>query len=118
MLSLRQNIKKKKKTEYCVFIPDNSVGVSQLLSHMHKQIEALNDPLLRLESILGKWFGSKTMAEILDRLLCLYVCSCVSISVIDDGITKNYFIKEPYLIDLKEIKHLHNTQKHKIIWPE
>lgn len=62
------------KTEYYVFIPDNSVGVSQLLSHMHKRIEALNDPLLGLESILGKWFGSKMMAEILDRLLCVQMC--------------------------------------------
>ena len=77
------------KTEYCIFIPDNSVSVSQLLSHMHKQIEALNDPLLDLESILGKWFGSKMMAEILDRLLCLLVCSYVSVSVIDDDIAKN-----------------------------
>ena len=46
------------------------------------------------------------------------VFSYVSISVIDDGIAKNYFIKKPYLTDLKEIKHLHDTQKYKIIWPE
>ena len=38
------------------FIPDNSANVSQLLSHIAQKIEAVNDPLPDLGTILGKWY--------------------------------------------------------------
>ena len=45
------------QTEYCVFIPDESFNVTNLMNHMKNQISALSDPFPSLDNVLNNWFG-------------------------------------------------------------
>nr|AEX32768.1 envelope protein syncytin-Car1 [Nandinia binotata] len=45
------------KTECCVYIPENSANVSEILADMHTQLEAMSDASPSLNDWISSWFG-------------------------------------------------------------
>ena len=74
-------------SERCIFIPDESSNVTPFMMYMKSQISTLNDPLLSLREMLGKWFVSrgywfKSLLMISSYLLATLIIVCVSYKVI------------------------------------
>ena len=71
------------RTEYWVFIPDESSNIIHLKIHMKNQISALKNPLPNLGEILEKWYGLagsllKPLLMTLLLLLSILITVCVT----------------------------------------
>ena len=74
-------------SECCIFTPDESTNATPFMMYMKSQISTLNDPLLSLREMLGKWFVSrgywfKSLLMISSYLLATLIIVCVSYKVI------------------------------------
>lgn len=92
------------RTECCVYIPDNSGNVTDILKDLHSQIEAMSSPDPSWEQILSSWFSGtswwKTLLVsviIIIILIGVFLCCGIycCINLIPVLITSSFSYRSP-----------------------